>query len=80
MRKVIKKEQVRIDDARAPFPSGSPGPPGAKENGEHVGVGHGGASVRVIRTEDRISAIEFTCACGERTTLEFEYGALDANQ
>ncbi len=67
MRKVIKKEQVRVDDAQAPFPS------------EGGGSDHGLPGVRVIRAEGRITAIECTCRCGERTALEFEYGALEAN-
>ena len=69
MRKVIKKEQIRVDDTRGALPSrGTPA----------AGNGGNPSSVRVLRHGGGVVAIECTCRCGERTTVEFEYSELDA--
>lgn len=69
MRKVIKKEQIRVDDARGALPSR--GTPASSHDGTP-------SAVRILRYEGRVVAIECTCRCGERTTVELEYGELDA--
>ena len=69
MRKVIKKEQVRVDDTRPALPMRDVPAAGGDVNQP---------AVRVLRHEGRVVAIECTCSCGERTTVEFEYGSLDA--
>ena len=61
MRKVIKKECVRIDRNGTVHVGGSSRP------------AHRVPGVRLIRLDGRVHSIELTCRCGDVSILEIEY-------
>ena len=67
MRKVIKRDLVRVDDTPAAMP-------GSVEATESANCQ---PELRVIRAEGRVAAIEYTCSCGERAHFELEYRSLE---
>ena len=62
MRQIIKKEQVRVDEA------GTPARPSRSAAGPQ------GPAVELVRVDGRVQALEVRCACGEVTVIELAYG------
>ena len=66
MRKVIKKECVRIDGS------------GAAQAGRSARSTDRVPGVRLIRLDGRVHSIELTCRCGDVSILEIEYDGAEA--
>jgi len=65
MRRIIKKERVRVDED--PVPAAEiPRRTGAESGGE--------VSVEVVRVGGRVEALEIRCACGEVSVIQLTYG------
>ena len=62
MHSIVKKQFVQVD-AQPVGASGRNGAPAARCK----------KSVRVLRVESRVHALEVTCTCGEATVVELEY-------
>ena len=64
MQPILKKQFVQLD--------GDPSP--ALPRGQ-AGAGHGRCrkTVRLLRVEEIVHALELTCSCGEITVVQLEY-------
>ncbi len=62
---VIKRERVRLEKSL-------PGSVSRPAAGARTPC-DGAPSVRLIRSGDRVQALEFTCRCGEVSVLELQY-------
>lgn len=64
MQAIVKKQFVQVDvQEHAPAVRGASAPRGCKK------------SVRLLRIDGSVQALEVTCSCGEITVVELEYQA-----